>query len=124
MTHDTEVAAERGEFHFPLDRAALCAEPECNRVFALPVRSSSDGRHCCPACGGSHFIQLDGALRASGETRQMLMDRVESVEGALARLVAKTMAIRGSNGATKNTRIGAAINEAARAALLFEEVEP
>lgn len=66
MTHDTEVAAVRGEFHFPGDRAALCAEPECGAMFNAVVRSASDGAIRCPACGGAHFILIEPALAAVG----------------------------------------------------------
>ncbi len=66
MTHDTEVAAARGEFHFPVRHAALCGEPECGTVFSVGVRSSSDGAHRCPACGSEHFILIEPALTAVG----------------------------------------------------------
>lgn len=87
MTHDTEVAAARGEFHFQVSRAALCAEPECGTVFALPVRSSSDGAHRCPACGGAHFILIEAALQASGVAKDQMEQRMAAVENILLDLI-------------------------------------
>lgn len=85
MTHDTEVAAARGEFHFHVSRAALCGEPTCGAVFALAVRSASDGAHRCPACGGAQFIPIEAALAAVG-ARAAKLER--AVRWALGETVA------------------------------------
>jgi hypothetical protein len=87
VTHDTELAAARGDFHFPIESAAICAEADCGRVFAIEVRSSSDGAHRCPACGGAHFIMIDAALKAGGESRELLVQRIVKLEDAMLKIL-------------------------------------
>lgn len=80
----TDDAALQGEFHFPLNRAALCAESKCSEVFAIPVRSSSDGVHRCPSCGGAQFILLEAALNASAKARATAERVIQAVKEAIA----------------------------------------
>ena len=84
MTYDTDSAALRGEFHFSLSEAALCAEQACEEVFSVSVRSSSDGAHRCPKCGGSQFIMLGAALAANAIARQKAERVIAAVKEALA----------------------------------------
>lgn len=72
----TDDAAIQGDFHFHVSRAALCGETECGTVFSLPVRSSSDGAHRCPACGGTQFILIESALKAVGARATKLENAV------------------------------------------------
>lgn len=89
MIRDTDLAAQRGDFHFPISRAALCGEADCGTVFEVGVRSASDGAHRCPACGGSHFILIEAALSASGARIQKLENIIrwaageDAIEGVL-----------------------------------------
>jgi hypothetical protein len=64
---------------------------------------------------------VEPALKAGGESRERLAARIEAVEAALARLVAKVMAVKGAPKQTRSLRTVAAIQEAARASELFKD---
>lgn len=79
---DTSDAALLGHFHFPLDRAALCAESTCNRVFDISTVRGSDGVARCPACGGEHWIMLGESLGARAIYRDIIEQAIDLLSSA------------------------------------------